>query len=83
MDWIGIPMTKSLGRLVLAIMAVQAGQACWAQQIIGRIRPEKQPYLVGEPVFVVLDPDPSGSARPARGQTCSLKQRPLRNLAPR
>jgi hypothetical protein len=56
-------MTKSLGYLVLMMMAVQAGQACWALQISGRIRPEKQIYLVGEPVFVVLDLANSG-ARP-------------------
>jgi hypothetical protein len=37
------------------IMAVQTSQACWAQQIIGQIRPERQIYLVGEPVFVMLD----------------------------
>ncbi len=64
-------MTKSLGRLVLAIMAVQAGQACWAQQIIGRIRPEKQPYLVGEPVFVVLDLANAGSGPVWIGETCA------------
>jgi HEAT repeats len=48
-------VAKSLEHLVLMIMAVLPNQACWAQQIIGQIRPEKQIYLVGEPVFVVLD----------------------------
>lgn len=54
-------MAKSLEHLVLMIMAVLASQACWAQQIIGQIRPEKQIYLVGEPVFVVLDLANAGS----------------------
>jgi hypothetical protein len=48
-------MTKILECFLLMMMAAHASKACWAQQIIGDIRPEKQVYLVGEPVFVVLD----------------------------
>jgi HEAT repeats len=64
-------MTKSLGRLVLMIVMVQAGQACWAQQIIGRIHPEKPTYLVGEPVFVVLDLANAGSKPIWIAETCA------------
>jgi hypothetical protein len=48
-------MAKFIGSLVLISLAALAGKVCWAQQITGKIRPEKQVYLVGEPVFVVLD----------------------------
>jgi hypothetical protein len=64
-------MTKSLASLVLIIVTVQAGQACWAQQIIGRIRPEKPTYLVGEPVFVVLDLANAGSKPIWIAETCA------------
>ena len=48
-------MTKFLGGFVLMIAAAHGGKSCWAQRIVGEIRPEKQVYLVGQPVFVVLD----------------------------
>jgi hypothetical protein len=64
-------VTKSLGRSVLMIVMVQAGQACWAQQITGRIHPEKPTYLVGEPVFVVLDLANAGSKPIWIAETCA------------
>lgn len=41
--------------LVLVFVVVQTAQVCWTAQIRGRLYPEKQTYLVGEPAFVVLD----------------------------
>jgi hypothetical protein len=46
---------KSLWHLLLMIVFAQAARLAWAGQIHGEFHPENQTYLVGEPVFVVLD----------------------------
>lgn len=52
---------KSLWRLLLMIVVAQAARLAWAGQIRGELYPEKRTYLVGEPVFVVLDLTNPGS----------------------
>lgn len=46
---------KAIGRLLLMIVVAQAARPVWADQIQGQLYPEKRTYLVGEPVYVVLD----------------------------
>ncbi len=46
---------KSVGHLVLMLVLAQAAQSGWTDQVRGQLYPEKRTYLVGEPVFVVLD----------------------------
>ena len=70
-QWGGLAMTKVFGCMFLMIMAAQASEACWAQQVIGDIRPEKQIYLVGEPVFVVLDIVNAGSGPIWISESCA------------
>ena len=52
---------KFLWRLLLIIMVAQAVRLAWAGQLRGELHPEKRTYLVGEPVFVVLDLTNPGS----------------------
>jgi HEAT repeat protein len=46
---------KSIGGLLLITVVAQTARPAWAGQIRGELYPEKQTYLVGEPVFVALD----------------------------
>jgi HEAT repeat protein len=52
---------KSIARVALIILVFQMTRLAWASQIHGQFSPEKQKYLVGEPVFVVLDLTNPGS----------------------
>jgi hypothetical protein len=47
--------------LVLMFVATAVPQTAWAEQISGQLYPEKRTYLLGEPVFVVLDLVNAGS----------------------
>ncbi len=46
---------KPLLRLLLMVVVAQTARMAWAGQIRGELYPEKRTYLVGEPVFVLLD----------------------------
>jgi hypothetical protein len=52
---------KSLLRLLLLVVVSQALPLAWAGQVQGDFLPEKQKYLVGEPVFVQLHVKNEGS----------------------
>ncbi len=52
---------KSGGLLLLMFAATTVPRPGWAEQIRGQLYPEKRTYLIGEPVFVVLDLANTGS----------------------
>ena len=52
---------KSGGLLLLMFAATTVPRPGWAEQIRGQLYPEKRTYLIGEPVFVVLDLQNTGS----------------------
>lgn len=54
-DYEGEGEMKAAARTVFIILAFQVTASVWAAQIRGTFYPEKRVYLVGEPIFVVLD----------------------------
>jgi len=52
---------KPLWHLFLIIVVALAARPTWAGQIQGELYPEKRTYLVGEPIFVILDLTNPGS----------------------
>jgi len=52
---------KSGSLLVLMFVATGVPLTGWAEQISGQLYPEKRTYLLGEPVFIVLDLANAGS----------------------